>query len=526
MSVTFYQKIENLFPFKLNSIKFSFFSERNHSFSSHMKRFRPPLGHINKIGISPPTYQFRRQPHQIRQQQPLLPTQPDHEKQIKQISTAQLPPLTNNTKPQTARVRYRPTNLPIPDTSSKNLETIPQNINNQNCTTEKSEAKTPEYVLNTMSHLLFDFEKIEILNYSEIYYVRQASPKMRVHNPIIPNFFQFIQNDHIAYRYQQLELMGKGAFGSVIRCLDHKSGKRVAIKLIRDQQKYHDQTRLERDILKNLQTCSRIARFLKSFTFRGFFCIVTELLYKDSYSVLRNQHYCGFHINQIRMISKQLAEALFCCHKNQIIHCDIKPENILFTNKRQIAVKLVDFGCSCYFNKTHFTYIQSRYFRAPEVVLGLPYGPEIDVWSYACVLVELYTGRPLFPAPSERDLLEMMIKYIGFPPKEFITGAKRADKYFDSEGKMKPIQQTSYSKKNNNNKVIPFSLNFENLLNCNMGPNQDPNNEICLLCDMIKKCLRWCPNQRLTMEAILSHPFMTLNDSNLNNSVLPPLTYR
>ncbi len=59
--------------------------------------------------------------------------------------------------------------------------------------------------------------------------------------------------------------------------------------------------------------------------------------------------------------------------------------------------QVIDFGSSCFEDERLYTYIQSRFYRSPEVLLGLPYGPAIDVWSMACILAELLTGFPLFP---------------------------------------------------------------------------------------------------------------------------------
>lgn len=77
---------------------------------------------------------------------------------------------------------------------------------------------------------------------------------------------------------------------------------------------------------------------------------------------------------------------------NRIIHCDVKPENILLTEYNGCDIKLIDFGSSSYSGSCIFSYIQSRYYRAPEVILGLPYTSSIDMWSVACVLVSVGVG--------------------------------------------------------------------------------------------------------------------------------------
>ncbi|VDQ02756.1 unnamed protein product [Trichobilharzia regenti] len=78
---------------------------------------------------------------------------------------------------------------------------------------------------------------------------------------------------------------------------------------------------------------------------------------------------------------------------NKVIHCDLKPENILLRRAGKSKIKVIDFGSSCYINECPYNYIQSRFYRAPEVILGLPYGTPIDMWSLGCILAEFITGK-------------------------------------------------------------------------------------------------------------------------------------
>lgn len=75
--------------------------------------------------------------------------------------------------------------------------------------------------------------------------------------------------------------------------------------------------------------------------------------------------------------------------------------------------------------------MQSRYYRSPEVVLGLPYDQAVDMWSFGCILAELVTGRPLFPALDEHELLELIIVRIGMPPESMINQANKRKYFFD-----------------------------------------------------------------------------------------------
>ena len=81
----------------------------------------------------------------------------------------------------------------------------------------------------------------------------------------------------------------------------------------------------------------------------------------------------------------------------------MKPENILLKAPNKSGIKVIDFGSSCFEAERIYTYIQSRFYRAPEIILGIPYTPAIDMWSFGCVLAELYTGFPLFPGENEAE---------------------------------------------------------------------------------------------------------------------------
>jgi serine/threonine protein kinase len=127
----------------------------------------------------------------------------------------------------------------------------------------------------------------------------------------------------------------------------------------------------------------------------------------------------------IRKFSRQILKSLAFLAKPEvdIIHCDLKPENILLRHPRRSSIKLIDFGSSCYANKRMYTYIQSRFYRSPEVLLGLTYDQKIDVWSLGCVLVEMHTGEPLFGGSDQCDQMCRIVDILGMPPVKMIEGA-------------------------------------------------------------------------------------------------------
>ena len=128
----------------------------------------------------------------------------------------------------------------------------------------------------------------------------------------------------------------------------------------------------------------------------------------------------GLNINLIKKYTCQILEALKTLRVYNIIHCDLKPENILLVDSNKVLVKLIDFGSGCFAHEKIYTYIQSRFYRAPEVMLGIPYTYAIDMWSLGCILAELVTGFPLFPGENEAQQMALIMELNGLPPTSLL----------------------------------------------------------------------------------------------------------
>jgi dual specificity tyrosine-phosphorylation-regulated kinase 2/3/4 len=173
--------------------------------------------------------------------------------------------------------------------------------------------------------------------------------------------------------------------------------------------------------------------------------------------------------------------------KHHIIHCDLKPENILLIHPNKSFIKVIDFGSSCFQDEKIYTYIQSRFYRAPEILLGIPYTPAIDMWSFGCILVELYTGHPLFPGKSEVQLMQLVMEVLGLPPAHLMERATRKKIFFDAEDVPR---------------ILPDDRGKKHF------PNTKPLGEILKgaderFIDLVKSkyqadCLKWDPELRIT----------------------------
>ena len=301
---------------------------------------------------------------------------------------------------------------------------------------------SPYEALEQYSALLTKSEVEEIEQFPQIYWIRKdlnpdnsfTHKRPQTHR----NFFPFEKDGHIIFRFQQLSVIGCGAYGIAIRCFDHKTKKQYILKIIHDNEIIHPQVEMElkslRLILSKESHSNSIVRLYEDFTYHNYQFFVFEILGTDIYSTLKNEGFVGFDKTKLQIIFRQVSEALSFIHGIGIIHCDIKPENILWTDSRKLSIKVIDFGCSCFVGKTMFKYIQSRYYRAPEVILGIPYNQAIDVWSLGCMMAELATGEVLFPGHNEEEQILYFISVLGLPPSQMLAKASKRKQFFADDG--------------------------------------------------------------------------------------------
>lgn len=236
-----------------------------------------------------------------------------------------------------------------------------------------------------------------------------------------------------------------------------------------------------------------VVNFDQSFYFRGHLCISTDLLGMNLYEFIKAHDFRGFSLKLIRRFTKQLLQSLILLHQHKVIHCDLKPENILLAHPVHSEIKVIDFGSSCFENEKVYTYIQSRFYRSPEVILGMSYGMPIDMWSLGCILAELYTGYPIFPGENEQEQLACVMEVFGPPEKHLIEKSSRKKLFFDSMGKPRPIVSSKGKRRR------PSTKDLRQVLKCD--------DEAFL--DFIAKCLKWDPSRRMNPHEAYKHEFIT-----------------
>ncbi|KAL3909082.1 MAG: hypothetical protein SGPRY_009553, partial [Prymnesium sp.] len=171
-----------------------------------------------------------------------------------------------------------------------------------------------------------------------------------------------------------------------------------------------------------------LPQLLNVFYFRETLFIVYELLRDNLYHIYKYIEECSlpkyFTIERLR---------------EEVIHCDLKPENILISSLTMCKIKVIDYGNAYLHHDQRCSYVQSRAYRAPEVVLGLPYSTKVDLWSLGCILMELFTGKLLFDNRSVQALLASHISLVGPLPPSLVRAGLLSDHFFVSEIEQTPV---------------------------------------------------------------------------------------
>lgn len=199
-------------------------------------------------------------------------------------------------------------------------------------------------------------------------------------------------------------------------------------------------------------------RIFEQFTFRNHLILVFEMLSINLYDFLKRNQMKGVSESLVRRFAIQLLITLSFLREKNIVHCDLKPENILLRQTNKSGIKVIDFGSSTYENEQFYTYIQSRYYRAPEIMMGIRYTPAIDMWSLGCILYELYVGRPLFAGEDEKEQMQCIMEIKGMPPRSMIAAASRRKIFFDQDYNAIPTPNSKGKVRIPNSRFLSYML--------------------------------------------------------------------
>ena len=220
----------------------------------------------------------------------------------------------------------------------------------------------------------------------------------------------------------------------------------------------------------------------------------------------------------MRRFAHQIVHALYFLSQVGVIHCDLKPENILLKENKRSVVKVIDFGSSCLQSEKMFKYIQSRFYRAPEVILELDYGCPSDMWSCGCILVELVTGDPLFAGEDEHDQMIKMVQVLGMPPLHMIEQSAKTRKFFVRRGGDRPYWELRARGTASPQPPTPVRTLDELLRVPAVISRQAPRGEQqegiarVIFRDLVARMLSYDPAQRITPLEALHHYFFCTDE--------------
>lgn len=207
--------------------------------------------------------------------------------------------------------------------------------------------------------------------------------------------YQIVINDVVAGRYKIEEVVGQAQFSRAVKVLNLLDGQHYCMKIISNNKDYVDQSIDEIKLLTYINhNCNteekHVLRFYDYFYYKDHLFIVTELLQENLFEAyrinLKSKERKYFNLRRVQKFAKQIMTAMDYIHSLHIIHSDLKPENILMKSYSNEIVKVIDFGSSTFFHDNLSLYLQTRSYRAPEVILGVKYDEKIDIWSVGCIL--------------------------------------------------------------------------------------------------------------------------------------------
>lgn len=261
-------------------------------------------------------------------------------------------------------------------------------------------------------------------------------------------YYRIISNELVyAERYRMIRGLGRGVFANVAEAEDVTNpGQLVAIKMVRRNEAMKKASLKEMEFLRRLndadpQDKRHIIRFLGSFDHKGHLCIVFEHMLKNLRDLLKEDtsgH--GLSLQAVRTYSRQMFAGLKHLQDCQIVHADLKPDNILVSHDRK-TIKLCDLGTAGdkRDNMEPTPYLVSRFYRAPEIILGMEIGYPIDMWAIGCTIYELWTGKILFPGRSNNQMIRVIMESMGWPTEKLLKKGSLSGDHFEQGPPLKFI---------------------------------------------------------------------------------------
>ncbi|KAM0788289.1 hypothetical protein ACM66B_001435 [Microbotryomycetes sp. NB124-2] len=343
--------------------------------------------------------------------------------------------------------------------------------------------------------------------------------------------------------YRIIKQLGQGTFGKVVAAEHIKTRQQVAIKIIRNVDKYREAAKMEIAVLKKLEKGDVTNKFkciqlTECFINHGHHCLVSELLGQSVFDFLKENGYAPFPLSHVQSFARQLLSSVTFVHRMQFIHTDLKPENILledgradivpakrYKNRkilRNTSIRLIDFGSATGAKDYHASVVSTRHYRAPEIILGLGWSFPCDAWSIGCILVEFMTGEALFQTHENLEHLAMMVRVFGPMPKRFAQRAERAALANGHQGWFKPGPNgptVNFPREDTSSQSRKFVAGMKVIQS--MIPHDNSRAALSFV-DLVMKLLKWDPADRISAAQALQHDFFKLSIQDVgSNSFMP-----
>ncbi|XP_044065504.1 homeodomain-interacting protein kinase 1-like isoform X2 [Siniperca chuatsi] len=325
--------------------------------------------------------------------------------------------------------------------------------------------------------------------------------------------------------YLVRSFLGEGAFGKVAKCVKAATKETVAVKIIKNSN-FTSEAQNEVAILQQLRAFDsdrfNFVRCNDAFIDKEHVCLEFEMLDVSLMDFLEKKPSRSLSVKEIRPILHQMATTLQLLRSLGVVHTDLKPDNIMMVDRvnQPLKIKMIDFGLACHVSQTQWgSYIQPRYYRSPEVILGFPYTVAIDMWSLGCIAAELFLGYVLYPGSCEYDMLRHMVQTQGQLPQQLLNDGVKTICFFqrkrcrERRWRLKtPFEygqatwtESYFTSLDDLKKVRPAChLSDQGT----MAEMEDRENFV----DLLKKMLHLDVHKRVTPSQLLEDPFITMND--------------
>lgn len=343
--------------------------------------------------------------------------------------------------------------------------------------------------------------------------------------------FFFHTGENFTPRFKIMRKVGEGTFGRVVECWDRMRRDYVAVKVIRNVQKYRDAAMIELEVLSTLaandpEGRNHCVRLLEWFDYRGHVCMVFERLGPSLYDCLKRNVYKPFPLVMVREFMRQLFQAVAYMHELTMVHTDLKPENILLLSQELVRkspepgstigkrlpdsahIKVIDFGSATFDSDRHSSIVSTRHYRAPEIILGLGWNRACDLWSLGCIIFELLTGEALYQTHENIEHLKMMDTTLGPLPTTMSRKCVNEVKdLFDKNGRVKWAEWAGNDRKKL--RAVLRLTKIEHHLETHSDKEVKPH--VKVISDLIYKLMAYEPGKRLTAAEALQHAFFSID---------------